>query len=225
MVERADGKVTALKTGEGACLDPKFSPDGKSVAYVRDFDVQLIELAKNVERRVTKGGTERKPHGLAEFVAQEEMSRFAGFWFSPDSKVDRLPGDATTPAWRSSACPTPPGRSWRRSASSTRGRARRTRRCRLGVVSVAGGTPTWLRWDDVAFPYLASVVWKDGPLTLVVQNREQTQEQVLQVDPKTGKSTVLLTEDDAAWVNLDQELPALVEGRRLLLAHGAQRRG
>ena len=86
VVERADGKVTQLKTGEGGCLDPKFSPDGKSVAYVRDFDVQLIELGKNVERRVTKGGTESKPHGLAEFVAQEEMSRFSGYWFSPDSR-------------------------------------------------------------------------------------------------------------------------------------------
>ena len=30
--------------------------------------------------------TALKPNGLAEFVAQEEMSRFSGFWFSPDGK-------------------------------------------------------------------------------------------------------------------------------------------
>ncbi|MCA2978057.1 MAG: DPP IV N-terminal domain-containing protein, partial [Myxococcaceae bacterium] len=87
VVERASGKVTQLKTGDGACIDPKFSPDGARVGYVRDFDVHVVDLMKNVEARVTIGGTDERPNGLAEFVAQEEMSRFSGFWFSPDGKA------------------------------------------------------------------------------------------------------------------------------------------
>ena len=39
---------------------------------------------------------------------------------------------------------------------------------RLGVVSASGGTPVFVSWDEARFPYLAKVVWKDGPLTLVV---------------------------------------------------------
>ena len=42
---------------------------------VRDFDLHRIDLARNVERPVTRGGTEARSHGLAEFVAQEEMGR------------------------------------------------------------------------------------------------------------------------------------------------------
>jgi dipeptidyl-peptidase-4 len=85
LVNRSDRKVTELQTGAGV-LDPKFAPDGKSVSYVRDHDVFVYDLAKGEERRVTTGGSEKRPHGLAEFVAQEEMHRFSGYWWSPDSR-------------------------------------------------------------------------------------------------------------------------------------------
>lgn len=206
VVERADGKVTQLKTGEGACLDPKFSPDGKSVAYVRDSDVQVIDLAKNVEKRVTKGGTESKPHGLAEFVAQEEMGRFTGYWFSPDSRsIVFQETDHTGVEMFGVPDPTKPELAPERFFYPRPGK--KNAAVKLGVIPVTGGTPKWLSWDAAKFPYLASVVWKDGPLTLVVQNREQTTEQVLSADPKSGKTTVLLTEEDAAWLNLDQDFP------------------
>src|SRR5262245_53574246 len=86
VVTRADGSVKELATGKGTILDPKFSPDGKLVAYVLDHDVHVYDLAAGKETPVTKGGTQQKTHGLAEFVAQEEMSRFSGYWWSPDSK-------------------------------------------------------------------------------------------------------------------------------------------
>ena len=46
----------------------------------------LADLASDKESAVTTGGTEKKPHGIAEFVAQEEMDRFSGYWWSPDGK-------------------------------------------------------------------------------------------------------------------------------------------
>lgn len=206
LVERASLKVTELKIGEGGVLDPRFSPDGKLVAYVRDNDVHVIDLAKNVEKRVTKGGTEKKPHGLAEFVAQEEMSRFVGYWFSPDAKFLAFQEtDHTGMEVFGIADPMHPERAADQFFYPRAGKMNAT--VKLGINALAGGATTWVTWDAVAFPYLASVVWKDGPLTLVVQNREQTKEQVLSVDPKTGKTTVLLTEEDEAWVNLDQSFP------------------
>lgn len=211
VVERASGRVTQLATGPGACLDPKFSPDGAKVAYVREHDVFAVELAKNVERRVTKGGTEAKPHGLAEFVAQEEMSRFSGYWFSPDGKAVAFQetdhsgmeafsiNDPMHPELQADQFFYPrPGK--------------KNAVVKLGVQKLAGGAPTWVQWDAAEYPYLATVTWKDGPLTLVVQNRAQTKEQVLQADPATGKTTVLLVEEDAAWVNLDQAVPLWWKG-------------
>ncbi|MFZ5445408.1 MAG: DPP IV N-terminal domain-containing protein, partial [Myxococcota bacterium] len=198
--------VTALKTGEGACIDPRFTPDGKAVAYVRDNDVHLIELAKNVERRLTKGGTELKPHGLAEFVAQEEMHRFRGYWFSPDGKTLVFQEtDHTGVETFGIADPMHPEIAAEQFHYPRPGK--KNAAVKLGLMPVGGGKVTWVSWDAAAFPYLASVTWKDGPLTLVVQNREQTKEQVLSVDPKTGKTSVLLTETDEAWLNLDQDFP------------------
>ena len=85
--ERATGQAAELKTGGGgAVVDPKWSPDGKKVAYVRGFDVYVYDLATEKETPVTKGGTAIKTHGLAEFVAQEEMGRFTGYWWSPDKE-------------------------------------------------------------------------------------------------------------------------------------------
>lgn len=206
VIERASGKVTQLKTGEGACIDPKFTEDGLRVSYVRDNDVQVIDLAKNVERRVTKGGTDEKPHGLAEFVAQEEMSRFSGYWFSPDAKLVAFQETDHTGVERFSIQdPMHPEAEADRFFYPRPGRKNAT--VKLGIGALAGGKTVWAKWDAEAFPYLATVVWKDGPLTIVVQNRAQTKEQVLAVDPATGKTTLLLAEEDAAWLNLDQKVP------------------
>src|SRR5262245_8928517 len=82
LVTRPQMKVTPLHTGETP-IDPQFSPDGSAIAYARSGDVYAVDLATNRERRITRGGTEAVSHGLAEFVAQEEMERFSGFWWSP----------------------------------------------------------------------------------------------------------------------------------------------
>ena len=84
--ERDKDSVRELTTTKGTLLDPKFSPDGAKVAYVLDHDVYVYDLATNKESPVTHGGTEKVTHGLAEFVAQEEMDRYSGYWWSPDSK-------------------------------------------------------------------------------------------------------------------------------------------
>src|SRR5207247_2118928 len=68
-VERATKAVKELPTGKGFLLDPKFSPDGKKVSYVRAHDVYILDLATQKEFRVTHGGTALVEHGVAEFVA------------------------------------------------------------------------------------------------------------------------------------------------------------
>ncbi|MDY7232057.1 S9 family peptidase [Hyalangium rubrum] len=208
--ERATGKVLELKTGPGV-IDPHFSPDGKQVAYVRGHDVYRLELATNTEKRVTQGGTEAKTHGLAEFVAQEEMRRYSGFWWSPEAKhlaytesdttgVEKLTiVDVMRPERGGNTFPYPrPGK-----ANAV---------VRLGIIPIAGGKTVWVDWDAKKYPYVATVTWKKGgPLTVLVQNRTQTEQQLLSVDAATGKTRLLLTEKDDAWLNLDQDFPRWLE--------------
>jgi len=134
-------------------IDPRLAPDASHLAYVRDQDLYVVDVASGRERRLTQGGTEAITHGLAEFVAQEEMGRFEGYFWSPDSRhlaytevdqrgVERLTiADPAHPEVK----PTP-------FAYPRAGRANAV--VRLGIVPVAGGRTVWVRWDAQRYPYL-----------------------------------------------------------------------
>jgi dipeptidyl-peptidase-4 len=207
LVERPGGRIHELKTGAGNLLDPRFSPDGKSIAYVLDNDVHVLDLATQKETRVTTGGTEKRTHGLAEFVAQEEMHRFSGYWWSPDARaIAYEEADASPVELWYVADPARPGQPPLPSYYPRPGKSNVN--ARLGIVPVAGGSTTWVQWDVDRYPYLTTVRWdKDSPLLLAVQTRDQKELVLLRADPETGRTTPLVTERDAAWVNLHQDVP------------------
>ncbi|KAL0400600.1 UNVERIFIED_CONTAM: Dipeptidyl aminopeptidase 4 [Sesamum latifolium] len=69
-------------------IDPHTSPDGTMLAYVRNNELHVLNLLYNMSKQLTVGANKNTiTHGLAEFIAQEEMDRKNGFWWSPDSKL------------------------------------------------------------------------------------------------------------------------------------------
>jgi len=212
VVERNDGKTRELKSDAGAPLDARFSPDGSKVACVRDGELYVIDVASGRERQLTRGAGGTVTHGLAEFVAQEEMGRHHGYWWSPDSRslvyqqtdtagveVFHI-GDATHPEKKPDDWAYP--RAGKQNAA-----------VRLGIIPLKGGKTTWIDWDRKSYEYLAVVRWKpDAPLTLLVQNRRQTAERLLTVDVRDGSTATLLDETDDAWINLHDEMPYWLPG-------------
>lgn len=219
LVERAPGAVRQLNTGAGTLVDPKFSPDGKSLAYVLDYDVFVFDLATQTERRVTTDGTDKLRHGLAEFVAQEEMDRFSGYWWSPDSRFIAYEESdhEGVEVWHVADAAKPDVSPF---ASYYPRPGKNNVKVRLGVVPVAGGDTVWIDWDRERYPYLTSVRWdKHGPLTLAVQARDQHELVLLEADAASGRTTALLTERDAAWVSVRQDVPRwLADGRGFVWA-------
>jgi dipeptidyl-peptidase-4 len=211
VIERDSRLVTELPSEGGFPLDPQFSPDATKVACVRNNDLYVIDIADRTQSQLTTGGGGEITHGLSEFVAQEEMGRHHGFWWSPDSQrlvfqrtdtsgVERMHiMELTRPENAPNDWPYPrPGKPNAKVA--------------LGIVPVSGGETTWVPWDGEAYPYLATVKWtENAPLTILVQNRTQTEELLLSVDEHTGYTTKLLTETDPAWINLDQDMPRWLE--------------
>jgi dipeptidyl-peptidase-4 len=204
---RDTGAIRELNTGDGTILDPKFSPDGESVSYVGDHDLYVLNLTTQKAHAVTTGGTAQVTHGLAEFVAQEEMDRYTGYWWSPDAKALAYEeADAHGVETWYVADPSQPGQAPLTSFYPRPGKA--NVKVRLGVVPVKGGKTTWIDWDHKRFPYLAMVRWpKGGPLLVGVQTRDQTELALLKADPATGKTSPLVKEQDPAWVNLHQDVP------------------
>lgn len=85
----ADGvSVRQLTQTDAFEYDAKVSPDGKRVSFVRDGAVYAVELATGAESRLTPLAEPDKAvsYGVAEFVAQEEMSRYTGYWWSQDGR-------------------------------------------------------------------------------------------------------------------------------------------
>lgn len=209
----ADLKVTALP-GSG-WIDPRFSPDGAFIAAAgADRELHVIDPARGTERAITTGATATIAHGTAEFVAQEEMSRNEGYWWSPDSRtlVVQETDEAQVEVRHVADALHPevvPTRFFYPRAGSANAVVR------LFLLSRDGGKTLPVTWDNTVFPYLAHVAWeKNAPLTLQVQNREQTDLRLLAVDPATGRTRELLRETDAAWVNLDDNGSGSTADRR-----------
>jgi dipeptidyl-peptidase 4 len=206
--------------GKPGAIDPRLAPDAAHLAYVRDQDVYVVDVATGLETRLTRGGSEAVTHGLAEFVAQEEMDRFEGYFWAPDGRhlayaeVDQRGVERLT-----IADPAHPEVAPTSFAYPRAGRANAL--VRLGIVPVAGGRTVWVRWDAQRYPYLARVIWKEkkAPLSLLVQTRDQREQALLAVEVASGATRVLHVERDEAWVELDRDLPRwLPDGTGFLVA-------
>jgi dipeptidyl-peptidase-4 len=207
VIDRKTGKSTEDKSEGGSPMDPHLSPDGASLACVRDGEVYVTDLARGTEKKVTSGAGGTITNGLPEFVAQEEMDRFSGYWWSPDSIMIAYQQNDTagmeTFRIADPVHPEMPANEWPYPRPGHKNAA-----VKLGLVAAGGGETTWVSWDAAAYPYLATVKWeKNAPLTILVQNRAQTEEVLFAVDEKTGQTHELLREKDAAWVNLQQSCP------------------
>lgn len=206
-----------LDTAGAPVLDPCFSPDGKWVSYVQDDELHVVPAAGGPSRQLTSGAREAgKTHGLAEYVAQEEMGRYHGYWWSPDShwiafeEVDETHIPVYRIVHQGKDVTGPAAQEDHRYPFAGQANAK----VRLGVVPVSGGDPAWM--DLGKLEYLARVAWlPDGQLTAQVEDRNQTRLNLLQFDIETGASRVLLTETAALWINLHDMLsPLPVNDRR-----------
>src|SRR5439155_18407099 len=185
VIARADSRVTELPGVNW--IDPHFSPDGGAVAAVNSGELHVIDLETQTDVALTTGATETIQHGVAEFVAQEEMDRHEGFWWSPDSgSIAYQETDNSGVESRFIADPlhpeTPPAKNFYPRAGTNNAKVR------LGIVARGGVATHWLEWEREKYPYLARAVWKEAaaPPCLLVQNRAQQEELLLAAEPTSG---------------------------------------
>ncbi len=209
----ASEQTRQLTKTSGDEVDGKISPRGGFVSYVRDDNLYVMPLGGGAERALTTGGTELKSWGMAEFIAQEELARETGYWWSPDEHrialahvdlsgvdvIDRVDVGAEGGTIVHQRYP----RVGRPNAA-----------VELYVVNVATGDRVKVDLGADADIYLARVNWATDGGTLYVQRltRDQKRLDVLAVDPATGSSHVILTETSPHWVELSDDLKPLKDG-------------
>ena len=192
-------------------LDPQLSPDGQWMAYVQDAELYVapatgVPATGAPGKQLTTGARgSGKTHGLAEYIAQEEMGRSHGFWWSRDShRLAFAEVDEThIPVYRI----VHQGKDQVGEGAQEDHRypfaGQPNARVRLGVVSVEGGEPVWLDLGNDADIYLARVSWlPSGQVVAQIENRAQTALDLVRFDPQNGAHTRLLLETSAVWINL-----------------------
>ncbi len=196
-----------ISNDEGPIQNPTLSPDGSTIAFVHDAEIYVVSVEGGDPTQVTHGARGAgKTHGLAEYIAQEEMHRLTGLWWSKDSRhiAFQQVDETHIPVYRimhQGKDQTGP------SAQEDHGypfAGMDNARVRLAVVPVRGGDPVWMELGDNPDIYLARVNWlPDGSLCAQIQNRDQTRLDLISFDPSTGGPTILLTETSDVWINLN----------------------
>jgi dipeptidyl-peptidase-4 len=202
----------------GPVLDPRPDPTGTWVAYGGAGALRLTNL-ETAEQRVLAEPDGPSPGevtwGLAEFVAAEEMDRYRGYWWAPDgtalmaARVDESP----VQRWHI-ADPANPERPPVDVAYPAAGTANAD--VTLWLLGVEGGR-TQVQWDGDRYPYVVTVSWtSSGPPLLHVMSRDQRSAAVVEVEPASGRTTVLAEDSDPVWLDVVPGVPAWLPDGRLV---------
>jgi dipeptidyl-peptidase 4 len=207
-----------LVSGKEGIADPKISPDGRFVSFVRDHNLWLISLADGKERALTQGGTEEVRKGELDWVYPEELDITTAYWWAPDSsaiaylqmdesKVAKYPlVDFSSPEGDAEEERYPPA-----------GGANPIVRVFVAPVS-SGGEARAMDTGENTDVYIARVNWLTDSKHVAIQrlNRPQTELDLLIADTASGEARTALTEKDQYWINISNDLHFLKDGKRFL---------
>jgi len=210
-----DGASQKLGGGGGEALNPKLSPKGSYVSFVRGQRLWAGKVGGEAASVSPEEKADTVHWGEAEFVAQEEMARITGYWWAPDDghiaveRFDDAPVGIVTRAAIGAE-----GTKTFEQRYPVAGSANAD--VRLFVMKPDGSARVEVDLGAERDIYLARVDWAADGKALYVQreNRAQTQLDMLLVDPMTGKSRVLFSENAVpkSWINLSDNYRFLKDG-------------
>jgi dipeptidyl-peptidase-4 len=220
-----NGTAVQVTSSADPVYDPKFSPTGDRIAFVRKHNLYVHDVRRGEEQAITRDNDENLLNGEVDWVYREELYSRSNFFWSPDGHsiaflqmnekevpsypvTDWIPTHATVDLekYPQAGDPNP--------------------MVRIGVVSSNGGKVKWIsagsaRDGDLPLGNDPNVLiprfgWvRDGLLWATSLNRLQSRVDIYFVDVQSGKSRRILTETSDAWIEAyDFEL--LSSGDRFL---------
>ncbi len=204
-------KLTQLGKGLPAqsLMFAKFSPDGKSVAYVSKNNIYIEDVTTGNIKKMTTDGTRKLINGTFDWVYEEEFFCRDGFRWSPDGRhIAFWQVDAnktrdyfmlnTTDSNYSQVIPVeypkvgePPSP------------------VRIGVLTAGGGVIKWMKIEgDPQQHYIPRMEWASNDELIVQQlDRKQQESKLIYCKINDGSSTTFFAENDEAWVDLNTDDP------------------
>jgi dipeptidyl-peptidase-4 len=217
LLELASSRFERLTRTAAPEVNARLSPDGRSVAFARNNDLYVLDVASRTERRLTADGSQTVLNGVLSFVYWEEIFHRDddGFWWSDDSQAivflrsDESKVDVATFTSFRPAVPEVITQRYPRVG-------RTNPEVRLGVVDLRAGRTVWMD-PPPGYEYIIGVTWRPDSRGVVVQttNRAQDRLDILLVHRDGSGTRRLFTDLDAAWVN-QKEIEFLPRGEMLV---------
>ncbi len=193
----------------------KFSPDGKTVAYVREADI-YVEAADGEIAQLTTRPTDAVINGIMSWAYEEEFSIRDGFRWSPDGERiaywqfdtsgvrDFLIIDNTSELYPAiTRIPYP-------KVGETISAAR------IGVVPSGGGDTVWAEPPgDPRQNYIPRMQWAGSGDSVLIQhvNRRQNRNQLYLMDAENGALTPLIVDEEVQHLDDFHDVEWLDDGR------------
>jgi dipeptidyl-peptidase-4 len=214
--DRASGRTVPVSRGTGHQMFATFSPDGQRVAFLRDNDLWVSDPFADREMRLTQDGGEDIINGTTDWVHEEELGLSRAFRWSPDGRRIAF--------WRFDQSPVPSF--WMLDELELYPELVPVRYPKAGtansivevrVIDIASGRVTTVETGADPNVYLARMDWA-GNDELIIQrlNRTQNRIDVLLADAGSGRSRAIFAETDDAWVDIDDDLTWIRDGRQFL---------
>ena len=220
-LSKAAGSLV-VDTRAGSGDNPKFSPDGNSVSYLRDHNLYVHPVSEagggEVALTASPAGADAGSvlNGEVDWVYLEELDVRTNYAWSPDSKAiaylqmderkvpqypieDFLPTHATVDWQRYPQAGDPnPG-------------------VRVGIAAATGGATTWIDVPiSMGNDYIPRFGWVDRDTVWVeVLKRDQKRMEVYLADRRTGASHLLYTETDPKYLESNYDVDFLPRGKFL----------
>lgn len=220
LMDLKSGKLQKLGGEEAkpsTLMFAKFSPDGKSIAYVREHNIYVENLATHKIIQLTNSGSTDIINGTFDWAYEEEFGVRDGFRWSPDGKHIALwqlnAGDIrdfyminNTDSIYARVIPIQYPKVGQDNSA-----------CRVGTIPVTGGAITWMKLSgDPKNNYIPRMDWAESSDEILIQylNRKQNTNQVMMCDRLSGEVKTIYTDKDDAWLDVVDDLEWLNEGKK-----------
>jgi len=193
------GTAVQLTAAAESSTDPKFSTDGKRLAYVRKHDVWSRPIGEGSEHQVTRDGDDNLLNGEVDWVYEEELGVRSNYFWSPDGKRIAFLQMNEKPV------PTYPLVDWmpthpKLSALKYPKAGDPNPEVRVGVTSADGGKVKWITLGgdgankDIYIPRFGWI--GSSTVYALVVNRLHTRIDLYFADVNSGRSRLVLTESE-----------------------------
>ena len=199
--------------------DIKLSPKGNYISFIRDQNLFVKHIESGKETAITKEGGGNIKFGMAEFVAQEEMGRMTGYWWSPDesfiafTKVDESPVDVISRSEIYADDIKTIDQKYPKAGTNNV-------LVELAIQNINNGARRWVDLGEDKDIYLARGKWMPNSETFTYQwqTRDQQTLELRAYNVPTEKQEVLLSETSNTWVNLHNDLYFLSDSDQFIWA-------